>query len=61
MKKVVEHVGEDRAEPHALEERQVGVLRECEHTSVIVEERQLAIDQSIGRGCRPLFCADSGH
>ena len=58
---LVEHVREDRAEPHALEQRQVGVLREREHARVVVEERQLAVDQAIGRSRRPLLRADSRH
>ena len=58
---LVEHVREDRAEPHALKQRQIGILRYCKHASVVVEERQLAVDQSIGRSCRTLLCANGRH
>ena len=58
---LVEHRREDRAEPHSLEQRQVRVLCERKDASGVIEERQLAVDEPIGRGCHSLFSANSGH
>ena len=58
---LIEHLREDRTEPHALEQRQLGILRHRKHASVVVEERQLAVDESVGRSCRTLFWANGRH
>ena len=45
---LVEVRREDRAEPHALEQRHVVVGCQLEHPSVEVEPRQLAIEEAVG-------------
>ena len=42
---LVEHLRDDRAELHPLEQRQRGIAPECEHACRVVEKRQLAVDQ----------------
>jgi hypothetical protein len=46
---LVEHRREDRAETHAFEQGQARVARDREGPGVVVEERQLAVDQPIRR------------
>ncbi len=58
---LVEHQREDGAEPHALEQRQVLVGREREHAGVVVEERELPVDQPVDGGERPLLRPDRSH
>ena len=58
---LVEHRREDRAEANALEQGQLRVARKRKDPGVVVEERQLAIDQAISRSRRPLLCANGRH
>src|SRR5581483_1905864 len=44
---LVEHRREDGAEANALEEREAAVRSEIEHAGVVVEERQLSVDEPV--------------
>ena len=44
---LVEVAGEDRQEPHPLEQRQVGVLGELEHPLVEAQPGQLAVEEAV--------------
>ena len=46
---LVEVGGEDRQEPHPLQQRQVLVLGELEHAGVEVQPGQLAVEEPVGR------------
>ena len=56
LEELVEIAADDAAEAQALEQRDVGVLREREHAAVEREQRELAVDERcVGRpGCRDL-------
>ena len=53
---LVEVARKDREEPHALEQRQRGILRKLEHTLVEVEPAQLAVQEELIRTGRRRRC-----
>ena len=57
---LVQHLGRDLEEEDPLEQRKRGVARQVEQARVVVEERELAVDQPLGGSAGALTAACSG-